>query len=323
MSKDKITTVVLNWNGMQDTLECLSSLQKAPHFQTIVVDNGSSDNSCQAISSAFPNVILIQTGKNLGYAEGNNVGIRRALNEGADWIFLLNNDTVVDPEIFTRFLEEKDAEILGACPFLYSRPDRIDHIGGIWDAKKGTFALVGKEKKREEISSFDVDYVTGCGILIKRSVFETIGLLDARFFLFWEEADFCFRAKHSGFKVKSCREAKLWHKVSASFTGGKPHIAYFWWRNRLLWIEKNSPPKEKIFLFYKILFREFFHQYKLQLLKGLQYSLIHRFKNDRWKSEKEGKLRQYRSSVQGVKDYLLRKFGNGPAWIYGPSKFRQ
>jgi GT2 family glycosyltransferase len=153
-----------------------------------------------------------------------------------------------------------------------------------------------------------IDYACGAAMCVRREVFEQVGLLDARFFLIWEESDFCFQAKRSGFLTMTCPQAKVWHKVSASFAG-KAHSTYFWWRNRLLWIEKNCPFKERILLYVKILIPEILHLYKMNGLKTLQLLFN---KTD----EKRERLVKIRAALRGVEHYLLRRFGNGPNWIY-------
>src|SRR5271169_3428718 len=141
----KLATVILNWNGKSDTLACLESLPE-DHL-VIVVDNGSTDDSVEAISQTFPDVILLKTGENLGYAGGNNVGIEYALKHGADLVLLLNNDTVVDREFIPSLLkaaeQSPETSIFGAYPLRYSDPKKLDHLGGIWNGKTGSFQLIG------------------------------------------------------------------------------------------------------------------------------------------------------------------------------------
>jgi len=104
---------------------------------------------------------------------------------------------------------------------------KLDHLGGKWNLEKGEFDLIGLQEPADFKFKGELDYVCGGSILARREVFETIGLLEPAFFLFWEDADFCMRAKKAGFGIGICHEARLWHKVSASFNGGKPHVAYF------------------------------------------------------------------------------------------------
>ncbi len=317
----RIAIIILNWNGKQDTLACLESLGKLTYsnFEVIVVDNGSTDGSQAVIREYFPNHTLIQNTENLGFAEGNNVGLRVALQGGADLFFLLNNDTVAAADILERFLEtfqaHPDAGILGAKILLFDQRQTLDHLGGMWNSRTGTFAFTGMNTPEEQWQTADeLDYVCGAGMMIKKSVIEAVGCFDPRFFLIWEESDYCFRARIAGFKVLTCPQAKVWHKVSASFTGGKPHSAYYWWRNRLLWIEKNCSTQEKASLYFRILIPEILHKIKIQLLKKSQLLIYKVLKLNNIK-EKENKLIQNRAILCAFRDYLLRKFGKGPDWI--------
>ncbi len=305
----KIYVIILNWNGREDTLACLSSLAKVktPH-EVVVVDNGSTDDSARAISASFPNVHLIQTGENLGYAEGNNVGIREAIKQGAEALLILNNDTTVEETILEGFLK-RDLPIQGGHARLMDSPDILDHLGGKWNPQKVEFDLVGVNQKVEQWTEpTKLDYACGVALFVKRKVFETVGLFDPRFFLFWEESDWCFRAQKQGFSTISCPEAVLYHKRSASFKGGKPHIAYFWWRNRLLFLEKNFSGNQEKMLKGRVL-KEFRHMLKLYCLK----IPLAPFRN--LNSKKREELRLYRSAISGVKDYYFRKFGNCPSWV--------
>ena len=188
------------------------------------------------------------------------------------------------------------------------QPNIIDHLGGNWNLKKGEFELVGSgdsaEKWKDPIS---LDYVCGVALFVKAEIFKKVGLFDSRFFLFWEESDWCFRAKKMGFYATTCPEAILYHKVSASFTGGKPHTTYFWWRNRLLWIEKNCSFKEKCFLYVFNLIPKVIKMLKLYVLRKLFSKKT---------IERQKKMQIYCAGLVGVKDYLMRKFGNGPSWVF-------
>ncbi|MCB1066596.1 MAG: glycosyltransferase family 2 protein [Simkania sp.] len=320
MINDEPYIIILNWNGKQDTLDCLESLThvKAPH-QIIVVDNGSTDDSVQAISTAFPLILLIETGENLGYAEGNNVGIREALKLGATHLLILNNDTTVEPDFLDAFLASDDA-IQGAKPLLASDPTTLDHLGGIWEMKKGTFSLIGcREKASQWNERIPLDYVCGVALFAKAEVFKKIGLFEPRFFLFWEESDWCARAKRAGYQPYFCPNAKLNHKVSASFTGGKAHTTYFWWRNRLFWVKRNCSKKEKRSLYLRILIPEMSHILKLYPIKALQLALLKIVKPHIDLSEKEKRLRNYKAALTGMKDYFFGRFGNGPSWIFKSS----
>lgn len=323
MSKfqDRICVILLNWNGKKDTLECLASLQKVayPRYTTIVVDNGSSDDSVPAIRATYPQIPIFETKQNLGFAGGNNVGIEWALSKSFDWIFLLNNDTTIAPDCLTAFMEfaqkRPQAKILGAKILRYSDPNRIDHLGGIWDPSKAEFeSKRSGEPDQEGIESEPVDYVCGAALLMHRSVPEAIGLLEPNFFLLWEETDFCFRARRKGLEVWTAPEAKIWHKVSSSFTGGKPHSHYFWWRSRLLWLERNIPEQEKKQLYRKVIYPELRKLLRHFVFKSLQRKW-EQLSFKRPNPERELKLKRLKAGVYGVLDYYRKRFGNCPEWI--------
>lgn len=306
----KISVVILNWNGKNDTLKCLASLEKVttPH-SAIVVDNGSTDDSVAAIQQAFPKTSLLETGKNLGYAGGNNVGIQHALDQGADFIFILNNDTTVEPTILEAFLK-RDLPLQGGAARLMNEPTLLDHLGGNWNVQKGEFEMIGARAPASEWENpLPLDYVCGVALFVQAEVFRKVGLFEPRFFLFWEESDFCHRAKQEGYAPTTCPEAILYHKVSASFTGGKPHTTYFWWRNRLLWIDRNCAPSEKKRL-KRVIWRDTRHTLKLYLLKSLQYFFSKKTE------ERKLRLKTYRAKLRGIKDYCQGRFGNGPSWLF-------
>ncbi len=321
-TKVKIAIIILNWNGKQDTLSCLASLQHVdyPNAEIIVVDNGSSDGSADAIRAHFPTATILENTENLGFAEGNNIGIRYALQTDAELILLLNNDTEVDPSLLdafaTCFENHPEAGILGAKICLFNQRDTLDHWGGNWNLKKGKFDFIGlRLKDQSSQDPFPIDYVCGAALIARRAVFETAGLLDPRFFLIWEESDFCFRARRAGFQTLSSPDAKIYHKVSASFVG-KPHSTYFWWRNRLLWIERNCTTTQRLSLYLRVLLPDIAHMLKIRLLKTAQIKVQKKLQPQRDFSQHEEKLLKNRAALQGVFDYARRRFGNCPSWIY-------
>lgn len=305
----KIIIILLNWNGKKDTLECLSSLQKLtyPNFQTIVVDNGSHDDSVAVLRNAHPALPILETKANLGFAGGNNVGIEWALRHHAEWIFLLNNDTTIAPNCLEAFLqaakEQPKAKVLGAKILRYHQPTTIDHLGGFWNPSIAEFESPDSGKADHPyFNMMPVDYVCGAALFMHRSVLEKIGFLESKFFLFWEETDFCFRARRAGFEVWTAPEAKIWHKVSSSFSGGKPHMHYFWWRSRLLWLERNCSPEEKKRIYRKVILPEAWKIFRHYLLRSI-------FRSD------PTKLRRYKAGCAGILDYFRGRFGNCPSWV--------
>lgn len=151
MKYPKIFIIILNWNGKKDTLECIASLKKIeqPRYQLLIVDNGSTDNSVAEIRKHF-SVPILETHENLGFAEGNNRGISWALLKHAEWILLLNNDTIVDPHFLAAFVEatkqKPNGKIFGAKIYNYQKPNEIDHLGGYWAKDQGEFFFLCKRK---------------------------------------------------------------------------------------------------------------------------------------------------------------------------------
>ena len=314
-----IYIVIRNWNGKLDTLICLNSLQglQYSHYKIIVVDNGSSDGSVHQIKTNFPDLTVIETGQNLGYAEGNNVGIRYALEHDAEFILLLNNDTIVAPDVLDQLanaaLQNPEAGVFGATLFYMDKPDTVWFAGAQWNAKTLKFDYPYQDQALPANQSTETDYACGAALFFRAEVARSIGLLDARFFLVWEESDWCLRATRAGYGCKQVPTAYVWHKVGASFAGeSSPLRQYFNYRNRLLWAEKNLSLKDFIFLIDDSC-RSFCP--KLILSKSERDPFIKRLVwaiND-WKNTWFSSV--LRAKRRGVMDYFLRSFGDCPESI--------
>jgi len=224
-----IAIIVLNWNGRDLTLDCLRSLAAVttPHVRIILVDNASTDGSSDAVRQQYGSrVTLIENAQNLGFAAGNNVGIRRALDDGADFILLLNNDTVVAPDfvehLHKAMLSSPDIGIT-APKIYYAEPkNQIWFAGGELSMWRGIARHTGiRETDRGQYDrEHDIDYATGCAFLVRRAVLEKIGDLDPGYRAYFEDADFCVRARRAGFRIRYIPAAHVWHRISAS-TGGQ------------------------------------------------------------------------------------------------------
>jgi GT2 family glycosyltransferase len=241
--------IILNWNGWQDTIKCIESCLKLayPRYRILIVDNDSTDGSMEKLHLRFPDIDILQTGSNLGFAGGNNVGIRHAIEQGADYVWLLNNDTIVDPSALVELVnvaKERDSVgIVGSKIYFYSQPDVIWFAGGLIRKLRGTSIHRGHREKDEgqynKIS--EVDYITGCSLLIKREVVAKVGLMDERFFLLFEEVDWNQRVKEQGYGILYVPFSKVWHKVSMSIGADSPAYFYYLIRNSLLFTLKHKP----------------------------------------------------------------------------------
>jgi len=220
--------VMLTWNGKQDTEECLNSLEKLtyPNYRTVLVDNGSTDGSVEHFRRLFPNIDLIENKSNLGFVVGSNQGIEHGLKNGADYLFVLNNDTVVFPDVLDKLVAvaESDQAIAAVAPKIcyYSRPDRIWCLGGrICFALGYTWHIAGRRKDGPRYQGVrDVPYLTGCALLLKRNVVEEVGSFDPAFSPgYFEDVDLAMRIRRSGYRIVCVERTKILHKVSRTWPG--------------------------------------------------------------------------------------------------------
>ncbi len=233
MATPSVYCIILSWNGKPLTIDCMRSVLQSDHsnFTLIVVDNHSSDQSAETVRIEFADelksgkVILIENNTNLGFAGGNNVGIRYAMSKSAEYILLLNNDTVVSPDLISVLAGEmegqKDIGITGPKIYYFSPPDQIWFAGGEILLHKGISRHTGIRQK--DTGQYDqsrvCDYITGCAMMIRRSVIEQCGMLDIIYPLYSEDADFCMRSRKAGYKCLYIPKGKVWHKISAGSGG--------------------------------------------------------------------------------------------------------
>ena len=248
----QVSIVVLNWNGADDTIACLDSLQALtyPNFSVIVVDNGSSDDSLlhlRPYEAPYP-LTLLETGQNLGYAGGNNVGTRHALEQGAEFVLVLNNDTVVAPDLLERLIESAqrnpNAGVFSARILYFDAPEKVWFDGARWNTSTLNMEWPGQDAEEPSLGldDHDTDYACGAALFFRAEVARQIGLLDESFFLVWEEVDWCFRAREAGWRNLVVPAAKVWHKIGVSFgSESSPLRVYFSVRNQLLWFSRHAP----------------------------------------------------------------------------------
>ena len=344
----KVGIVILNWNGWEDTIECLESVYQIdyPNYEVIVVDNNSKDNSIEKIkeycegkikvNSRFfkykeenkpievveftkeevikfkkivnlpsnKKLILIKNSENLGFAGGNNVGIKFALKSSCDFIFLINNDAVIELNILKKFLNSwKKLENPGAISgiiYYYDSPDKIWFGGAKWEWAKIRFKI----NEKFPLKILKTDYICGACLFTSKEVIQKVGLFDERFFLIWEDTDWSYRARKKGYNLYILPDIKIFHKTAKSFGSYQTFLyQYYTTRNEFLFFYKH----------YNFLYRflhclSFFHEffYILRAKGGLTRRQI-------FKKEKiEAKIEGIKGRFYGLKDYLFKRFGKCP-----------
>ncbi|MDQ3777404.1 MAG: glycosyltransferase family 2 protein, partial [Actinomycetota bacterium] len=249
--RPRVALVILTWNGRAELERAIPSLAQVEYEPrtTIVVDNGSSDGSAEFVRSRFPQVDLLALERNHGFATGMNVGARRALELGADYVLFLNHDIEVDREFVAALVDEArrrpDAGAL--CPkiMLADRPDRIWYAGASLDPRRGYNGAHRGFNEPDSARYGDVvetGRACGCAMLVPRPVLEKVGLFDDDLFTYVEDTDWSLRARDAGYRILVVPRSRIWHAVSAAAGGeGSPRTLYYGTRNTLHVLERRAP----------------------------------------------------------------------------------
>ncbi|KZE97368.1 glycosyltransferase family 2 protein [Geobacillus stearothermophilus] len=256
VTEKHVAIIILNWNAYNDTFECLKSLEHLtyPYFHVFLVDNASQDGSfdklqldCKDGKFNVP-ITFIQTGANLGFAGGNNAAIKEAYEQGYQYFWMLNNDTVVDPNALTPLVEalEKDKQvgIVGSKIYYYGT-NRVWFAGGKINLYTGKSKHIGLKQQDNPIFNIqkEVDYITGCSLFFRKEIIELVGYMSDDYFLYYEETEWNIRAKEKGFKIFYVPKSVVYHKVSASSGKGKnvsPYVDYYDLRNSYVMIYRTQ-----------------------------------------------------------------------------------
>lgn len=261
---DNIFLILINFNNYAMTIECVNSIVQSTYknYSIVIVDNASSDDSYEKLSTFYNEqqmVYVIKASENNGFSAGNNIGIDFAIKHGAEYIMLLNNDTVIDKEMIALLHAKADKHTVTLPKmFYYSDPKVIWYAGGKIDYKCGNIKHIGQDRRDSAMYSSELlcSFMTGCCALIHKSVLQSVGLLDESYFMYGEDVDYSIRLKKKGIRILLVPMAKLWHKVGGSSSSNKLNI-YYDTRNKLLLMDKYNFSKYakvkyrlKIFLLY-------------------------------------------------------------------------
>ncbi|MFA5422308.1 MAG: glycosyltransferase family 2 protein [Phycisphaerae bacterium] len=267
----KVSAVLVNWNGPDVTAECMESLRKSdyPNLEVVAVDNASTDGSADKLEKLFPEMTVLRSKINRGWGGGTNVGLKYAMENGSDYIWLLNNDLVVEPDSLSKLVAaaEKTDEAVLVSPILYfyATRDKIQHCGSEFDWKN---YVVRNISDLDEIASInEKDFWTWCtAVLMKREVVERTGYFDEKYFIYFDDLDYSARALSAGCRHKLETSAKVYHRSHSADTGGvRSHpLHYFYYQTRneyWFWRERAKGLKRFVF----------FRMYLARLIRMLAY----------------------------------------------------
>lgn len=218
IAEPRVVVVVLNYDGWDRTGDCLDALgcSRYPALQTVLIDNGSHDDRTGEFQARYPAARVIRNPANLGFAGGANIGIRHALAEGAAFVWLLNNDTIVEPgtlEALVRCAQQDPA--IGAVGSVLIE-DKASAAVQAWGGGKVNLWTGVVRHRRSPTAECDLDYINGASMLLRSSALQDVGLLDEGFFIYWEDVDLCMRLRVAGWRLAVAGDAVVRHAVSAT-----------------------------------------------------------------------------------------------------------
>jgi GT2 family glycosyltransferase len=287
--------IVLAYNGIDLTLECLDTLraQDYPNLHLLVVDNASTDGTAAILRTQAPDVEVLISGENLGYAGGNNLGMRHALEHGADLLFLVNNDTRLEPHCVAALVDEIQKPpacgAVGPMVYTWDNWETISSAGGKVDWAAADAINVGAgETDQGQYPARRVDFVNGCGILVSKIAIERVGLIDERFFMYWEETDWCVRMHEAGLDVRFQPAARMQHKAPLTWEQQSPLTLYYMGRNRLFFFARHGRAMQRVGAV-------------MGAAKGLLHGVVH--------NRRAGNHAASEAAQRALIDGLLRRWG--------------
>jgi len=238
-----VTCIILNWNGWRDTIDCLEALKQCTYtnLTIVVVDNGSTNDSVARIKTSYPDILLLESGKNLGFAGGNNIGIRHAIAHGAEYVWLLNNDTQPAPDALTALIEKAltDDHIgaVGSICYFANAPAKVEAWGG---ARVNLWIGYGRNSTRAREDAW-FHSLNGTSLLVSVAALKDAGLLDEGFFLYWEDTEFCLRLRKRGWLLAAASDSRIAHKVHGSTAGNQLQLDRYQTASGLRLLNLHSP----------------------------------------------------------------------------------
>jgi len=253
-----LAIIVVNYNLKNDTIECLQSLisANAKIEQIIVIDNCSSDGSVEGLRDEFgPCLEIIIAPENKGYPHALNIGIPRAIEKGAQWVLLMNNDTYVAPDFISELhkstINYPEYALLGPMILYHEEPDTIWYLG--YRVVPGTLIGVGSYRGHVDKGQFPpivpIDFMHGCAMMVRSDVFQKIGLFDDTHLIYGDDADFSWRAKLAGYKLAAAPNAKMWHKIARTMGKQKPRTRYLRFRNTIFFYRRYAKGFKRFIMF--------------------------------------------------------------------------
>lgn len=256
--KDITYIILVNYNGINDTKKCIESIRKNEknlNYKIVVVDNASTDDSVEKLKD-IEDIIFLESRENLGFAKGNNLAIKYALEQNAKCVILLNNDTEIEENalglLYNVAYEHPEVGVMGSRIMYYDDKELINYCGGHINWLKA-IPVHENEKQKYSGNNFDFKYtefITGCCMLIKREVLEKVGMLPEEYFMYYEDTDYCVNILNNGYKLGVNENSVIYHKVSASSGGAENPFAFKWCsRNRLIFMNKYKKQTKGIFTY--------------------------------------------------------------------------
>jgi GT2 family glycosyltransferase len=242
----RVCVVICNYNGKADTLACLESLRHDtyPDKQIVLIDNGSTDGSAEAVAATFAEVSIVRMPLNGGFTGGNNVGLRRAMNAGAKYVFWLNNDTTIEPTTIEELVRaaEEHGEFALLTPMIHyaADPSRPWFAGSALDLEHGVAVHDNTVPPAPDAPIQEIPWSTGCAMFAPAELMSRLGGFDERFFLYWEDVDLSLRVRATGRRIGLVPSARIYHKVSATASRLRGMSRYYYVRNSLLLVHRHA-----------------------------------------------------------------------------------